>query len=140
MTEFYAEPDFEVLAVDALKAAGAVTALVPADAIATKLRASWRAGQPALRIRRIGGLPTEQAAQHLVRGRLQIEAYAGDEGDAFAIAQQADLALRAMPGSYPGAVVTAVRKDLAFTNSPDPDSDSARFLFGVVLYAHGVAA
>jgi len=136
----HAEPDFEVLAVGALKAAAAVTALVDADAIGTKLRARWRAGQAALRIRRIGGLPTEQAAQHLIRGRLQIEAYAGDEADAFAIAQQADLALRAMPGTYPGAVVTAVRKDLAFTNSPDPDSDSARFVFGVVLYAHGAAA
>lgn len=137
MTDLYAELDAEELVVGYLKGRGDLTALVPAASISTKLRASWRAGEPALRIRRIGGLPTENVAQHLGRYRLQIEAYAGTEGDAFAIAARADLELRRMPASsFPAAVVTDVRKDLALRNEPDPDSDSERFLFGAVLYAH----
>lgn len=139
MPDFYAEPDFEELAVSYLKATAAVTALVPAASISTKLRRGWSAGDPALRVRRIGGLPTEQAAQHLVRGVLQVEAYAGTEVDAHAIIGQADLALRRMPSSsFTGAVVTDVRKRSPIRNDPDPDSDSARFLFDAVLYAHGI--
>lgn len=137
MPEQYAELDAEALAVDFLKSRAAVTALAPAASIATKLRRGWQAGDPALRVRRIGGLPTEQTAQHLGRYRLQVEAFASSSVDAFALAAAADLELRKMPASsYPGAVVTAVRKDLAIVNSPDPDSDSERYLFGAVLYAH----
>lgn len=141
MTDLYAELDAEALAVDFLKGRPAVTALVPAAAIATKLRRGWQAGEPALRVRRIGGLPTEQVAQHLGRYRLQVEAFASNTVDAFALAAAADLELRRMPASsFPGAVVTDVRKDLAIVNSPDPDSDSERYLFGAVLYAHAAAS
>lgn len=140
MTDFRPEPDFEALAVGYLQGIETVTDLVPADSIGTRLRRGWSAGQPALRIRRIGGLPTESVAQHLTRGRLQVEGYAETEAEAFAIVAAVDVELRRMPDeTFDGAVVTSSAKDLPIVNSPDPDSDSARFLFGVVLYGHSIA-
>lgn len=137
MTDFYAELDAEALVIAFLKTRSSVTDLVPAASISSKLRKGWTASEPALRIRRIGGLPTEQVAQHLGRYRLQVDAFAETEPAAFAIIAAADLELRRMPSSsFADAVVTAVRKDLAVSNSPDPDSDAARYLFGAVLYAH----
>lgn len=141
MTDFRSEPDFEAIVVGYLKSLDSVTDLVPADSIGTRLRRDWSAGNPAIRVRRIGGLPTESVTQHLARGRLQIEAYAGTEIDAFAIAQVVDVELRRIAGeAFDGAVITSSAKDLPIANRPDPDSDSERFLFGVVLYGHSVAA
>lgn len=140
MTDFRPEPDFEVIAIGYLAGLEAVTDLVPADSIGTRLPRGWSAGAPALRIRRIGGLPTERVAQHLARGRLQVEAYAESEDEAFAIASLVDVELRRIPDEpFAGAVITSSAKDLPLSNTPDPDSDSARFLFGVVLYGHSIA-
>lgn len=141
MPEFYAEPPFEKIAVDFLIASPAIPPLVSTDAlgpmISTKLRGTWDDRKTALRVRRIGGLPTETAARHLARGRLQVDAFAPDEESAEHLARTADLVLRALPGTRSGYVVTAVEADLGMRNEPDPDSDAARFVFGVVLYAHG---
>lgn len=141
MTEFYPEPDYETLAVNYLTASPSVVALVASDAlgpmISTKLRPTWTAELPALRIRRIGGLPTERSAQHLGRGRLQVDAFAPDEDTAEHLATTADLVLRGIPGVHGSVVVTAIEKDLGMNNAPDPDSLAARWVFGVVLYAHG---
>lgn len=131
------EPDFEVIAVDWLKASAEVTAVVPANMIATKLRRPWQVGDVALRVRRIGGLPTESSTEHVKRGRLQVECFAGDEDTAARGARLAIARLRELAGTTDGdVVVTEVRTDLGLGNNPDPDSDAERFLGGVVLYAH----
>lgn len=131
------ELDVETLALGWLKADAAVTALVPAAMISGRLRRALGPDDVALRLRRIGGLPTEQAAAHLGRYRLQVDAFAPTELEAFALAAAADVSLRSLAGtSGDGIVVTAAAKDLALTNSPDTDSDLERYLFGVVLYAH----
>lgn len=141
MPDQYEELDAEALVIDYLKGRAAVTALVPAAAISTRLRRGWQAGEPALRIRRIGGTATEATAAHLVRYRVQVEAFAGTTADASALARRVDLELRRMPASsFPGAVVTDVRKDLGISDVGDPDSDSERYLFGAVLYAHAVTS
>ena len=138
MTE-YAQPDVEDLTVAYLRTVAGVTALVPVDDIATKLRSTWNDSLPALRVRRLGGIATSDS-NHLARFRLQIDAFAGDEATAYAIAAAAELALRTMPdATHPGAVVTKYVSDLGITNTPDPDSDAARYLFGAALYAHGIA-
>lgn len=134
------ELDVETLALGWLKADAAVTALVPAAMISGRLRRALGPDDAALRVRRIGGLPTEQAAAHLGRYRLQVDAFAPTELEAFALAAAADVSLRSLEStSGDGIVVTAVRKDLALTLTEDPDSDLARYLFGVVLYAHAAA-
>lgn len=142
MTELLEEPDFETIAISYLKSRTTMTELVPAEWISGKLRTGWRAGQSALRIRRVGGLPTEGEVGVLARGRLQVEAFAGDEDTAGAIARRADVELRRMPTELEDETVTisAVRKDLPISNVPDPDSDSARYLFGTVLYGRLRAA
>jgi len=131
------EPDFEVIAVGWLKASAEVIAVVPAASIATKLRRPWQVGDVALRVRRIGGLPTESSAEHLKRGRLQVECFAGDEDTASRGVRLAVARLRELAGTTDGeVVVTEVRTDLGISNVPDPDSDAERALAGVVLYAH----
>lgn len=149
MPELLEEPDFEAIAVQWLKTRAAMTALVPADSISGQLRTGWKAGNPALRIRRIGGLPTETRTGAVARGRLQVEAFAGAEDTANAIATRADLELRLLPSLSPvftvdaaeayNVAVSSVSKDLPIANNPDPDSDSARYLFGTVLVARRTA-
>lgn len=135
------ELDLETVVIAHLKADAAVLALVPAGMISGELRRALGPDDVALRVRRIGGLPTEQSAGHLGRYRLQVDAFAATEHEAFALAAAADVSIRALEAtSGDGIVVTAVAKDRAITNSPDPDSDLARYLFGVVLYAHAAAA
>lgn len=134
------EPDFEVIAVAHLQADAAVLAVVAADSIATKLRRPWQAGDVALRVRRIGGLPTENSAGRLKRGRLQVECFAPTEPVAFAGCSAAVASLLALEGTTgDDVVVTAAAQDLGMTNSPDSDSDAERFLAGVVLYGHRTA-
>lgn len=135
------ELDLETLVIAHLKADSDVTAIVPEEMISGRLRRELDPTDFALRVRRIGGLPTEQAASHLGRYRLQVDAFAPTELEAFTLAAAADVSIRSLEAtSGDGVVVTAVVKDLALTISPDPDSDLARYLFGVVLYAHAAAA
>lgn len=138
MTDLYAPVDAEGLAVDYLKSVGAVTDLVTTDGISTRLPRDWEAGDRHVRLTRIGGLPTDVVG-YLDRARIQVDAFGTDEGDAHALAGQVLVALRRLPAaaySYAGAVVTAVNQDLGMANVPDPDTDAARYLFGVVLYVH----
>ena len=140
MPDPLAAPDFEVIAVDHLKADGTVTAVVDADQISTKLRRPWQAGDVAIRVRRIGGLQTEGSSARLKRGRLQVECFAPTETVAFDGCAKAVASLLGLEGTTSDDdVVTAARQDLGITNSPDPDSDAERFLAGVVLYGHRTA-
>ena len=135
----YAQPDIEDLTVSYLRTVAGVTSIVAVDDIATKLRSSWTAATPALRVRRLGGIATSDS-NHLVRFRLQIDAFAEDEATAYSLAAAAELALRTMhEATHPGAVVTKYVSDLGITNTPDPDSDASRYLFGAAIYAHGIA-
>lgn len=135
------ELDLESIVIGHLKTVTPLIAVVPADMISSKLRRALSPGDKALRIRRFGGLGVPDTDGWLVRYRLQADAFADDELDAFAIAREADVALRSLEGqTIGGAVITRVLKDLAFNNTPDPDSDLARYLFGTVLYAHPAPA
>lgn len=131
--------DFEAIAVACLKADDAVTELVDEGQIGTRLHRTWQAGIPAIRCSRIGGLPTEDVTAYLQRARLQLESYAATTPEAFAIIAAAIEALRGLPGAAAddvGAVVSAVRQDLGIANVGDNDSDSERYIAGVVIYGH----
>lgn len=135
------EHDYEELAVELLKGTTRVTSLLDGpEWISTRLRRAWDATIPAIRVRRIGGLPTEDRVAHLSRARLQIEGYAPDEDLAWHLTAAALAALRDLgPGKHNGVMVTKVGQDLALTNSPDPDSDAARYVCGVVFWGHWIA-
>ncbi|MGH9001914.1 MAG: hypothetical protein ACRDYV_02180 [Acidimicrobiia bacterium] len=138
MAELYAPVDTETLVVDYL---GTVDAL-DGVGISTELPRDWTAGDRHVRLSRIGGIPADNVG-HLDRARIQVEAFGATGEDAFAIAGEALLALRLLPGSafvYAGAVVTAVDQDLGLASLPDPETDAPRYLFGVVLYVHPTAS
>lgn len=142
MTDLYAPVDAETLAVAYLKTVTAVTALVGADGISTRLPRDWEPGDRHVRLTRIGGLPTDIIG-YLDQARIQVDAFGADEGDAHALAGQVLLAFRRLESSgfsHAGAVVTGVDQDLGLANSPDPDTDAARYLFGVVLYVHATGS
>jgi len=130
------EIDSEALAIGWLKSYPALVELVDVEMISGRLRRALRHDDAAVRVRRIGGLPTEQQTARLTRYRLQVDAFAPTEEDAFELAATADVALRSLDGeTRPEGFVSAVRKDFAITNSPDPASDLSRYTFGIVLYA-----
>lgn len=151
MTDPAEAQDLEAAVVTYLKTLTRVTELCPADRISTRLRRAWSdVNDPAIRVRRIGGLPTEATANHLRRYRLQIDVFAVTETTAFAIATRVEAAVLGLAGQTlappdPTAdtrsiVITESATDLAMANSPDPDSDAERYLWGAVLYAHPAAA
>jgi hypothetical protein len=134
VAELLAPVDAESLAIDYLNDGGD---LAPASG---KRPHDWQAGDPWIRVTRIGGVPNDGIG-HLDRARLQVEAYDADEPTAFASAGAALTKLRLLPSSgfeFAGAVVTGVDQDLGMTNSPDPETGADRYLFGVVLYVHPV--
>lgn len=146
MTEPTLPPiDLETLSIEYLSARPALLELLGGDGdlVSGRLRRGWQAGELAVRLTRIGGTPVDHLG-HLDRCRLQVEAFAGDDLEAYAIAARALAELRTLEGQkveVGGArgVVTAVEQDLGLRRQPDPITDAPRYLFGAVLYGHPVA-
>lgn len=128
------EPDFVALAVEIVRADARVT--VTDANIAGRLPRGWTSAVEAIRISKIGGLPTSRTVAHLLRGRLQVEAYAPTDTAANRDAAAALAALLDGTGIYGSLVVTAVEQDLGLRDLEDPVTGSPRSLFGVVLFAH----
>lgn len=134
-------PDAELIAVDILRASSDLDSLVN-NRVYTAIPSE--ATYPLVRVIRIGGLPTIR--QHLDVARLQVEAWAGilddpavattAKGTARQVAVVAQAALHAAIGTHDAGVVTAVEDDLGLSWQPDPDTDRARYLFGVSLHTH----
>lgn len=134
-------PDAELIAVGILRASSDLDSLIN-NRVYTAIPA--QATYPLIRVIRIGGLPTIR--QHLDVARLQIEAWAGilddptiattAKGAARQVAASAQAALHAAIGSHDAGVVTAVEDDLGLSWQPDPDTNRARYLFGVALHTH----
>ena len=142
MPETRIDVDAEALVVAYLSQVAEVVDLVGANGVATDLPRDWGPApdsEPArLRVTRIGGAASDPAG-HLVPARLQIDAFAGDDGAAYLLAATALRALRDLPSSgwrFPGAVVNAVRQDLGATRRDDPSSSVSSYLFGVILTVH----
>lgn len=124
-------PDAELLTVNYLRGVSDVTALV-GTRVYTEIPAqpTW----PLLRITRIGGLPTIR--QHLDVARIQIDAWGTTKYQARTAAATAQAAIHAAVGPHTQGVVTAVEDDLGLTWAPDPDTNQARYTFGVSVFIH----
>lgn len=145
MTDFHLEPDLEALVIDYLfvRSQADPPNFLPSDNISGKLHRALGPQDVAIRVRRIGGTPTENVTGHLVRARLQIDAFAPSESDAYAFAAIALRELRKLPSSdyvSADAVVTAVEVTAGITASPDPDSDLSRYRFDALVYGHAKPA
>lgn len=123
--------DAELLAVTGLRATADVATLV-ATRVYTEIPPTPT--YPLVRVVRIGGVPT--IAQHLDPARLQIDAWGTTKYQARTVAATTQAALHAMVGVHNEGVVTAVEDDLGLSWSPDPETDVARYVFGVVMYIH----
>lgn len=111
----------------------------PTIPVSTKLHRDFKAGDRAIRLTRIGGLPLAGSRGYVDRARIQVDVFGADEADAAEVAGRALAALQDLPESdfvFSKAVVTAVVQDLGLASVPDPDTGADRYLFGVVLYLH----
>ena len=132
--------DLETLAIEYASARPAILELVgDAERVSGRLPRGWTKGDVAVRMTRVGGMPVDHLG-HLDRCRLQVEAFAGDDLEACALAGRVLVELRTLEGQkVDGGVVTAVDQDLGLRRQPDPITDAPRYLFGVVLYGHPTA-
>lgn len=127
--------DAEKLLVEYLKGVSELDGLV-SDKISTKLPKEFTP-EKRLRLFRVGGTPDPSLAVPWIdRPRMQLESYGSTKGEAFEVSQVAMDAIYQMPGTYEGAVVTAVTPDLGLQWRPDPHTEAPRYLWGVVLYVH----
>jgi hypothetical protein len=91
---------------------------------------------PRLRITRAGGLSDEFA--WIDRPNIFVEAWASTKAEARELAAQALAALLTdLPGAlFPDGAVTHVQPDTGLSWAPDPDLQTARYLFSVTLVTH----
>lgn len=135
MPERRSLPDIEGLVLDALLAD---PNLVPifGDRISTELPDTFPDGQR-LRFWRASGTPADEEPEHIDRPLLQVEGYGETKEEAFASITAGLDALFELPATaLPGAVVTRVQRVTGPSWSPDPTTNTPRYLLGVVLYVH----
>lgn len=137
MPELRAIVDAEEILLNHLKADTAVTALVPASRITTELPKSFTK-QSRIQAFRTGGVPDEDDIPgHLDQPSLQINAFGSTKAQAHAVAAEAIRSVLAAPAAtHSGAVVTHARRVLGPTWSPDPPTDTPRYIIGVILWIH----
>lgn len=130
--------DVETVAIDWLAGSEPVVELLgDADFVSGKLRRGFTKGDLAVRITRTGGTPDPGADGWLDRARLTVEAFAGDDVEAYNLAALVLVELRKLGGQkVAGGVVTAVRQDLGLRRVPDPISKAPRYEFAAILFAH----
>lgn len=135
MTETRLAADAEKLLIAYLKADSAVAALVAAK-VSTTLPPDFKK-EKRVRLWRVGGTPDPSSpVPWLDRPRIQLEAYGTTKGEALNVANVVADAIARMPGTYADGVVTDTAADLPLQWSPDPHTDTPRYLFGAVLYVH----
>lgn len=132
-----AELDIESIVIGAALAdVDYMAAIGAGTGVGTRLRREWTSADPAVRIRRVGGLPHDRTGW-TVDYRLQVDTFAATEPEAFALAVETARWLDGLAGrTVAGAVIAGVDHDIGLANSPDPDSDAERYIVGVTLIAH----
>lgn len=138
------KPDAEAVAVAILRADAALDAFLveagaadPIERVSTELPAPL--APPHVRVWRVGGNGRGPKG-YIDRARLQGDGWGRSKREASTVAREALRALLEGPSSAgipAGVVVTNVEEDLALQWAPDPTTGTARYLFGVVLTAHG---
>jgi hypothetical protein len=130
-------PDVEALAVGQLLEDPMVSALAD-DRVGVDLPASFPDGQR-VRLMRVGGTPVDAETEHLDRALVQVETFGSTKEEAFDLTLVVIDSLKAMPAAqFDGAVVTLVSRVTGPRWSPDPPTDTPRYITDVVLYAHTV--
>jgi Protein of unknown function (DUF3168) len=127
--------DVEALAGNVLRADAGVTALA-GDGVSPELPPALDDELPYLQLWRLPGATITDETQHLERARLQFAAWAANRADALDLARAACSALRDFPGVHTEGIVTAVDLETTPYWSPDPDTDTPRYLWTAALFVH----
>lgn len=129
--------DVEALLVGLLNEDADIIGVAGEDSVGTDLPPELDAELPYLQLWRLPGsiLVTDQT-QRLERARIQFASWATDRGDALDLARAACRALGEAEGAYSAGVVSGVDIESSPYWSPDPDTDTPRYLFTVAAYVH----
>jgi hypothetical protein len=139
MPELRLLPDVESLLVTYLKADAGIAALVD-QRVSTELPASF-APEGRVQLFRTGGVPdNDDIPGHLDRPSIQVNAYGETKAEAYDVAAETIRALLQAPAAtHTGAVITKATRILGPTWSPDPETDTPRYLLGFTFAVHAAA-
>lgn len=129
--------DVEALLVAYLNEAPSVVTVAGEDSVGTDLPPELDEELPYLQLWRLPGSTVTDETQHLERARIQFAAWAGreDRGTALDLARAACKELGEATGKHEGfGNVTAVDLEVTPYWSPDPETDSPRYLFTAAVY------
>ncbi len=127
--------DVEALLGNYLRADPDVTALA-GTGVSPELPPELDSELPYLQLWRLPGSTVTDETQHLERSRVQFASWAVDRADALDLARAACAALRDATGSYSEGIVTGVELETTPYWSPDPDTDTPRYLWTAALFVH----
>lgn len=144
MPEIRPDVDAEAVAVAYLNQDADFLELAGGEKASTNLPRGWAPepdGDPVrLRVTRVGGpVDFRDPVGHLDAARLQLDAFAGTDGEASALCRLAVtrlLVISTSGFSFPGAVITGCRRDQRATRRDDPKTELESYFGAVILYVH----
>jgi hypothetical protein len=127
-------PDFEAIVVKILNDSSSIAEIAGADCASTELPPD--AQLPRLRITLAGGSPQVRGWLH--SARILVEAWGTTKMEAFdLIAEACSVLENTTEGAlFEEGVVTSLSQDSGLSWSPDPATNTARYLVGFVGYIH----
>lgn len=132
--------DVESLTVGLLNIDAGVVAVAGTDSVGTDLPPDLDEELPYLQLWRLPGTLVTDETQRLERARLQLASWGArlpaGRGDALDLARAACKALGDAVGSHDAGVVAAVDIEVSPYWSPDPETDTPRYLFVAALFVH----
>jgi len=127
-------PDIETIVVQFLNDSASIAAIAGADCASTELPPN--ATLPRIRVRLSGGSPVVQGWLHAPR--VQIEAWAESKVQAFDLFTEAAYVLEnGLNGAlFTEGIVTSFAQETGLSWSPDPATNTPRYLGGFVAHIH----
>jgi hypothetical protein len=127
-------PDAEAIVINLLNAAASIETIAGQNSASTELEPN--ATLPKLRVSLSGGSPVVRGWLHLFR--FNIEAWANSKEEAFDLITEASYVLEnGLDGAQVDeGVVTSFTQETGLTWSPDPVTNTARYLVGFVGHIH----
>jgi len=126
-------PDVEAMLVEHLNSAPGVTELAGAGKVSTEMPADPQL--PRIRVTLTGGSP--QIPGWLHAPRVNLEAFAETKAEAFDLIAAAVEAAEALTDTIAGGmVINLCEQETGLSWSPDPFTDTPRYLVGLVLFVH----
>lgn len=129
--------DVEALLVGLLNEDPGVVDVAGEDSVGTELPPELDEELPYLQLWRLPGSIVTDETHRIERARIQLAAWGSrpnGRGDALDVARAACKALGEAPGKYDQGNVTAVDLEVSPYWSPDPETDTPRYLFVAAVY------